>query len=161
MDLEKPPLVVLPDSRWSLVTRACAVESKNEAITVKLATERDLDDDALRNLGLFRQAIQQLRESILDNEEVPACLGHDQTEYVFFNELAVKVGSIISSSKPIDESSDQKTAIEHRKTAIERFGKVASYRKPEYDRALDDFHKKHPHLKEPIKRPKEIFFDSQ
>src|ERR1700752_3043255 len=57
--------------RWLLLARACAVESKNETIIVKLATERCLSKDDMTKLGLFRQALQKLRESIRDDEEVP------------------------------------------------------------------------------------------
>ena len=128
-----PNLEVTSDSRWSLLARACAVESKNEAITVKLATERNLDDDALRTLGYFRQAIQQLRESIRDGKEVPSC-DREQPEYAFLNELVVKVGSIISSS-PMDKSYNPKIG-------IERFRKVADVRKPHFKDAIKIFKEK-------------------
>lgn len=59
-------------NRWDLLARACSIEGKVEAILVKLATERWLKEETLKDLGLFRQAIQQLRESIQDDLIVPS-----------------------------------------------------------------------------------------
>jgi hypothetical protein len=131
-------LVVPLEDRWSLLNRACAVESKNEAILVKLATERNLETSALNDLGLFRQAFQQLRESIRDDKEVPSA--SRGPEYVFFNNLAAKVGLIISSSSP-DSLSDPKRATERLKT-------IVNVRLPDYRRAIKDFTESHPEYNE-------------
>ncbi|VVB64837.1 Uncharacterised protein [uncultured archaeon] len=76
---------------------------------VKLAAERILEVSDLTNLGLFRQAFQRLRESIRDDKDVPAAANSDP-EYAFFMDLAVKAGSIISSSKINNESDTTKAS---------------------------------------------------
>jgi hypothetical protein len=121
-------LAVPSDSRWSLLARACEVEGKNEAILVKLATERDLETEALKALGLFRQAIQKLRESIRDDKEIP--FASRGPEYVFFNDLAAKVGSIIISSFREDTSPDR---------ASKCLRDVASVRRRDFDAVVSDF----------------------
>jgi hypothetical protein len=131
----KTSSLVLPsDSRWSLLVRACAIESKNETILVKLATERHLDAAALNDLGLFRQALQKLRESIRDDVEVP--FASRGPEYVFFNDLAAKVALIVSSS-PADATSDPKNA-------SKRLEAIANVRLPDFEAAVDSFKKAHP-----------------
>jgi len=45
-------LAIPSESRWSLLARACTIEGRNEAILVKVATECDLSDKALNDLGL-------------------------------------------------------------------------------------------------------------
>jgi hypothetical protein len=127
-------LVVPEDSRWLLLTRACAVESRNEAIVVKLATERQLKADALKDLGLFRQALQRLRESIRDNVEVP--FSSRGPEYVFFNDLAARVGSLVSSSHA--------AATLDPKKASQRLEGIANVRLPDFDRELNLFKEAHP-----------------
>jgi len=102
-------LAIPSDSRWSLLARACAVEGKNEAILVKIATERDLEEKALVQLGLFRQAIQKLRESIRDDTEV---------------------GAIIISAFNEDPTSDG---------ATNRLRRVAGVRQRDFDAKLTSF----------------------
>jgi hypothetical protein len=117
-----------------LLARACAIEGRNEAILVKVATERDLDLEALNDLGLFRQAVQRLRESIRDNVEVPfSSRGH---AYAFFNELAGKVGLIVASSSRDKTPNPQ--------SASRRIEKKALVRSPNFDQALERFTKAHP-----------------
>ena len=127
-------LVFPSDSRWSLLARACAIESKNEAIVVKLATERHLEADALETLGLFRQALQKLRESIRDNLEIP--FSSRGPEYVFFNDLASKVSLIISSSH-LDETSNPESA-------SKRLRAIANVRLPDFEAAIKSFSETHP-----------------
>lgn len=98
-------LVVPSDIHWTLLTRACAVESKSEAIVVKIASERDLSTAELRKLGLFRQSLQQLRESIRDDIDIPS--NSRGAEYVFFNNLAADVGWIMVNSI-VDASADSR-----------------------------------------------------
>ena len=131
------------ETRWSLVSRACGVESKNEAIVVKLATERDLSADAMRHLGLFRQALQKLRESIRDDVEIP--FASRGPAYVFFNDVAAMVATIVSSSQR-DKSSDPSKASGRLET-------IANVRLPDFDRAMDDFAKNHPQLVEDGNQP--------
>ncbi|WP_128912344.1 hypothetical protein [Granulicella sibirica] len=82
--------------QWSLLTRACALESKLESINIKLATERFLQPDVLQTLGLFRQGIQRLRESIRDNVDVAS--SSRGVHYDHFNDLAARVAALISSN---------------------------------------------------------------
>jgi hypothetical protein len=142
-------LKIPSDSRWLLLARSCVIESKNEAILVKLATERDLKDDSLKTLGLFRQALQQLRESIRDDKEIP--FASRGTEYVFFNDLVAKAGFIISSS-PLDKTLDQENTLQRLKTRLglhrkasdqksarERLKAIASVRSPDFKKEIELF----------------------
>jgi hypothetical protein len=119
------------DIRWSLLARACTIESKNETIIIKLATERHIEPEALRSLGLFRQAIQRLRESIRDNIEIP--FSSRGLEYDFFNDIAARVGIIVSSTP-----ASQHPALRH---ACERLKIIADVRLQDFDAALEDFRK--------------------
>jgi hypothetical protein len=131
-------LVVPSESRWMLLARACEIESKNEAIVVKLATERLLDADALETIGLFRQALQKLRESLRDNVEIP--FSSRGPEYVYFNDLAAKVGLIISSSR-LDATGDSEKA-------CERLRQIAGVRLPNFEAAMMSFKQAHPEFAE-------------
>src|SRR4029077_8975699 len=65
--LVKRNVAVAHDERWKLLTRACAIESKSETLALRLTTERVLSSEEMDTIGLFRQAIQTLRESIRDD----------------------------------------------------------------------------------------------
>lgn len=80
-----------------LLGRAAAAEGGVEAIIVKLATERVLEKDNIKTLGLFRQAYQQLREAIRNGD--PLDWTNKRPEYHLFNDLACKTTCIISSNK--------------------------------------------------------------
>ena len=67
-----------------LLKRASAAEGGIEAIILKLATERILDGEDIRTLGLFRQAYQKLREAIREDEDLEWT--HDSKEYKLYNE---------------------------------------------------------------------------
>jgi hypothetical protein len=70
-DGRQSKLTIFPENtRWELLKRAITAESKIEAIFVKVSTERNLSEDNLKQLGLFRQCYQQLRQNIRDNEEI-------------------------------------------------------------------------------------------
>ena len=47
------------EERWALVKRACALESKSEALVLRATSERLLTPDQLDVLGLFRQQCNQ------------------------------------------------------------------------------------------------------
>lgn len=86
------------DLRWSLLARGANAESKYEAVVMKLASERALTRNQLAALGLFRQACQQLRQSIRKNQEVSwTDFG---PEYFLFNDLAAEVTCLISRPRP-------------------------------------------------------------
>lgn len=70
------------DLRWSLLARGTNAESKYEAVVMKLASERTLSLTQLAALGLFRQACQQLRESIRLNQDTP---GPILAQSIFFS----------------------------------------------------------------------------
>ena len=90
-------LIVPADLRWTMLARATAAESRYEALVIKLATERELSADEIRTLGLFRQACQQVRESIQRDAVVPSS-GFGR-EYLLFNELAAEVTCLIGSNR--------------------------------------------------------------
>jgi|SRR5882724_2735408 len=92
------PVRVPENERWTLLARACAIESKSEALVLRLTAERCLSMDEIATIGLFRQAIQTLRESIRDNVDCP--LGSRKAEYKLLNQLAPRVASIVSAELP-------------------------------------------------------------
>jgi hypothetical protein len=94
----KSPVQVPADERWKLLTRACALESRSEALVLRLATERLLSKEQIEAIGLFRQAIQSLRESI--REDVDARIGSRRTEYKLLNQLAAEIASFMSVDPP-------------------------------------------------------------
>ena len=98
--------LVYPESMpMELQRRAAAAEGELEAIIVKLAVERRLDEDEKKTLGLFRQAYQKLREVIRGDEDF--IWTHETPEYKLYNVLASKTAYIIFSKK----------AIKHRQSA--------------------------------------------
>jgi putative (di)nucleoside polyphosphate hydrolase len=80
-------------TRLELLKRSSASEGGIEAIIVKLATERDLTDAEIKNLGLFRQAFQELRAAIRAGRRFNWDNG--TPDYVLYNDLAAKVARII------------------------------------------------------------------
>lgn len=94
----KSPVAVPQDERWKLLTRACAIESKSEALVIRLTTERCLSSEEIRAIGLFRQAIQTLRESIRDDVDCP--LGSRRAEYRLLNQLTPQLAAMVSANLP-------------------------------------------------------------
>ena len=80
-----------------LLKRAAAAEGELEAIIVKLAVERRLDDDEKKTLGLFRQAYQKLRHAIRGDKDLKWTRG--TPEYKLYNNLASKTAYLIFSKK--------------------------------------------------------------
>lgn len=80
--------------RLELLKRAIVAESGIEAVTIKLATERALEDEDIKCLGLLRQAFQILREAIRDDK--PLSYRFDSPEYILFINLASNVARVIS-----------------------------------------------------------------
>jgi hypothetical protein len=117
------------NTRWELLKRAIAAESKIEAILVKLSTERSLDEGELEQLGLFRQCYQQLREAIRDNEEL--VFSEYGLEYKFFNNLASHTACLIASGKQTRRLS--------RDIASQNLKVIAGVRSKHLDKALDKF----------------------
>jgi hypothetical protein len=94
----KSPVDILAEERWKLLIRACAIESKSEALVLRLTTERLLSSADCDAIGLFRQGIQTLRESIRDNIDCP--LGSRRAEYAVMNRLAPQLAAIVSTDLP-------------------------------------------------------------
>jgi hypothetical protein len=92
------PPPVPSEERWALLKRACALESKMEALALRVATERKLTDEQLLTLGLLRQGMQTVRESIREDKANP--LGSRGVEYQLVNELASAVASLVSDELP-------------------------------------------------------------
>jgi hypothetical protein len=89
---------VIEEERWALLKRACALESKGEALVLRASSERILEGGELEVLGLFRQAMQSIRESIRDDVECP--FGRRGVEYKLLNHLATGVASMLSPTPP-------------------------------------------------------------
>jgi hypothetical protein len=79
-----------------LFQRACVAEGGMEALFVKLASERHLNEKEIEILGRFRQGYQTLRETIWGNEPIPwSESGHP--EYLSFKHLACNISLLLSS----------------------------------------------------------------
>jgi hypothetical protein len=126
---EDATLTYPENTRWELLKRAIAAESKVEAILVKLSTERDLDEGKLKQLGLFRQCYQQLREAIRDNEDLVFSEYGD--EYKYFNDLASRTACLIASGKQTRRLSCE--------IASQNLKVIADVRSKHLDKALDEF----------------------
>ena len=100
-DKEKP-IHITPETRLDLLTRACAVEGKTEALVLRLASERKMDEGQPIQIGMFRQAIQSLRQSIRDDKTSPFG-DRDKVEYSMMNELAAQVSAIVTADLPPKE----------------------------------------------------------
>lgn len=90
--VEPPP----NDSRWRLLERACAAESGMEATLAALCARSRLGRSSIDDLGRFRQAHQQLRESIRDNRPLDWDR-FDHVEYRAFKQLAPRVARLVRS----------------------------------------------------------------
>jgi hypothetical protein len=86
------------DPRFDLLKRATAAESKVEALVVKLAVERNLSDDEIEAVGLFRQGYQQLRQRIRDDQAMD--YNFADPEYRLFNDVATRFAGIILADPP-------------------------------------------------------------
>ena len=80
-----------------LLGRASAAEGGVEAIVLKLATEKNLEEEDIKTLGLFRQAYQELRVAIRGDMSFEWT--REAPEYVLYNDLASETACIISWAK--------------------------------------------------------------
>ncbi len=92
LDRDAPPF---EDRRWELHKRAAAAEAIVEGTLVKLSSELLLTSEQINDLGCFRQAFQQLRQSIRKNELL-LWISSEDTEYKKFKSLTVRVSAILS-----------------------------------------------------------------
>ena len=83
--------------RWKLMERAAAAEARVEALLVKLASEHELSADDIETLGKFRQAYQQLRETIRDNRKLDWPWS-ECPQYLAYKRLAVRVARLIAAT---------------------------------------------------------------
>ncbi len=79
-----------------IIADAYAAEGGVEAILVKIATEKRLNETQLEILGRFRQAYQRLRECIEADKNLPWG-SSDDPEYLTFKRLSYLVSCIIQS----------------------------------------------------------------
>jgi hypothetical protein len=87
---------------WDLLKRASAVEGGMESIFVKLASEKRLSDVQINALGYFRQAIQQLRQSIRDFDKMD--WQRENQEYILLKDLAIITAQLINKSSKIPKN---------------------------------------------------------
>jgi hypothetical protein len=98
-DAPTPP----PGLQWDLLAKATSAESRYETLVIKLATERHLSPTQVRTLGLFRQAVQEVRQSIREGAVVPA--SGFGAEYLAFNDLAAEVACLLSAEPTFENVS--------------------------------------------------------
>jgi len=90
------------ERQWDLHKRAAAAEAVIEGTLVKLSSELALNDVQLATLGKFRQAFQQLRQSIRAGRLLDWSHA-EHPEYRAFKDLAVRVAALLAarwSDKP-------------------------------------------------------------
>lgn len=106
---------------WDLMRRATALEASGEAILLRIASEVKLTPEDIRSLGLFRQGVQQLRQSIL-KRKILGWTSSQHHEYLAFKRLSVDVSKLalsVGSAKPPtpDVARVQLEAVTHNKWA--------------------------------------------
>ena len=89
----------LHERQWELHNRAAAAEAVIEGTLVKLSSELALDDRQLAILGRFRQAFQQLRQSIRTGRLL-GWTHAEHPEYKAFKVLAVGVAALLAANWP-------------------------------------------------------------
>lgn len=83
------------ERRWELLKRSAAAEAILEGMFVRLSVELELKDADISALGRFRQAFQQLRQSIRDDVPLPWPHG-SCPEYLSFKTLSTSVAALLS-----------------------------------------------------------------
>ena len=81
---------------WDFMRRATALEASGEAILLRISTEVVLDQSDIRKLGLFRQGLQLLRQSIL-KQKILGWISSQHPEYLAFKGLSADVGRLALS----------------------------------------------------------------
>ena len=87
---------------WDMMRRTTAIEASGEAILLRIASEMPLKEADIRNLGLFRQGLQRLRQSIL-KQKILGWTSSEHPEYRAFKGVSVEVGKLaleIGSKQP-------------------------------------------------------------
>lgn len=78
-----------------LIKRSAALEARVEAMLLRAASELRLTPDEVRSLGLYRQSIQLLRQSIIMRRQLDF-FGTGQAKYEFYKQLSVTVGELVA-----------------------------------------------------------------
>ncbi|HEY0605386.1 MAG TPA: hypothetical protein VGD58_20865 [Herpetosiphonaceae bacterium] len=95
--IQDHPFSTPPDIRWQLLVRATSAEGRFEAVVMKLATERLLEEKEIKSIGLFRQASQDLREAIREGRSLPAI--RFGGGYTLFNNLAAEITCLLANNR--------------------------------------------------------------
>lgn len=82
------------ERQWELHRRAAAAEAIVEGTLVKLSSELVLDEGQIGSLGRFRQAFQQLRQSIRKDQILP-WKNSECPEYRAFKSHAIEVSTLL------------------------------------------------------------------
>ena len=79
-----------------LIERAANMEARVEAMLLRVASELQLTPAEIRVLGLYRQAVQLLRQSIIRRQQLDF-FGQGQAKYELYKHLSVAVGELVAS----------------------------------------------------------------
>ena len=114
---------------WELMRRAAALEANGEAILLRIASELTLSADDIRTLGLFRQGVQLLRQSIV-KQRILGWSSSEHREYRAFKGLSVGVAALatkVGSQKApaIETAQQQLREITHNKWSKEWLASIA------------------------------------
>ncbi len=114
---------------WDLMRRAAALEANGEAILLRVATELTLTEDDIRTLGLFRQGVQLLRQSIV-KQRILGWSSSEHREYQAFKGLSVGVAALATkvgtgTAPTVEIAQRQLREITHNKWSKEWLAKIA------------------------------------
>jgi hypothetical protein len=114
---------------WDLMRRAAALEANGEAILLRVATELTLTEDDIRTLGLFRQGVQLLRQSIV-KQRILGWSSSEHREYQAFKGLSVGVAALATkvgtgTAPTVEKAQSQLREITHNKWSKEWLAKIA------------------------------------
>lgn len=117
------------DTLWDLMRRAAALEANGEAILLRIASELTLSDDDIKTLGLFRQGVQLLRQSIV-KQRILGWSSSEHREYQAFKGLSVGVAALAAkvgggTAPPLDKAQRQLREITHNKWSKEWLATIA------------------------------------
>ena len=106
-----------------LIERAANMEARVEAMLLRVASELQLTPAEIRVLGLYRQAVQLLRQSIIRRQQLDF-FGQGQAKYELYKHLSVAVGELVASlgqrERPdANRAKSQMTSITSRKWEAE------------------------------------------
>lgn len=114
---------------WDLMRRSAALEANGESILLRIASELTLSEGDIRTLGLFRQGVQLLRQSIV-KQRILGWSSSEHREYQAFKGLSVGVGALaamVGSGKvpPVEKAQQQLREITHNKWSKEWLATIA------------------------------------